>query len=208
MHHQQDGQQQGPPRLPTQCMLLKRTYSSTTLLGRDLMRQSTCAHGFQPLQHESQIENSHCHSSAGCCLCLQLQSWQVALPQCQQPTNVVTKGLTSMMMSTSKLPTLLRKGWPALTMPETLMSRSLFREALKRVLLVPRATVIEVNTSLQTRASLSLRRHDTLMLGLWMMLAIVLTSPATVMFFGTSRHATTDVTPHSFFTSINLVAAH
>ena len=58
--------------------------------------------------------------------------------------------LTSMRMSTSKLPTEVRKGWPPLTVPETLISRSEFKAALKLLLLVPRATVMEVSTSLHS----------------------------------------------------------
>lgn len=53
-----------------------------------------------------------------------------------------------MTISTLKLPRDVRKGLPLLTVPETAMSPSLFKAALNFVLLVPKATVMEVNTSL------------------------------------------------------------
>lgn len=51
--------------------------------------------------------------------------------------------------STLKLPTDVRYGVPPLTFPETLISLSELRAALNLLLLVPRATVMEVSTSLQ-----------------------------------------------------------
>ena len=64
------------------------------------------------------------------------------------------EGHTSIAKSTSKLPTAFRKGAPPLTVPDTLMSRSELMAALNLLLLMPSATVMEVNTSLHHACNL------------------------------------------------------
>ena len=72
--------------------------------------------------------------------------------------------LTSMRMSTSKLPTFVKKGWPALTVPATLMSPSAFTAPLNLLFLVPKDTVMEVKTSLR-KSSESLNSETAVLRG-------------------------------------------